>query len=298
MTAELYLDPFAVEEEKPPRDRHKRPMLVPAKGGERIPYTRASTLAGYLTDSTALSVWHRRLLAAGLAMREDLAWQIASLPPINDLTCDKSLLTKEQRKQDVDTKKQLDALIDAALEHAGAHWKASKGTAIHGFLETEDLRFAPERLKPDLEAAIAKTNAFKVLARETFVVNDDLQAAGSFDGIADHVEGIGTNSPVIFDYKSGNVQGKGLDFAVQLATYANSLVYDVDTDERRPLESLTGGLHVSTEWALLIHVPLGSARADFYRINIRTGRHAAQLATKVRTARQINDLCLPMEATA
>lgn len=297
MTAPL-ADPFELEEVGPPREkRTDRPLLIPAKGGERIPYTRMSTLAGYLCDDFGLGTWQRRLLAVGLSEREDLCAMTAALPALNDAKCDKKSLTKAQREQDIDTKKKLDGYIEQALEHAGRNYKANMGTAIHGLIESGRADFAPSPIKADVESALdaIRRAGMTVLASEFFVANDELTAAGSPDHIID-VPLLGWG-PVIADVKSGQIggQSKALSFAVQLSGYANAEVYDWHDDSRAPLESLADGQRVNRNVGLLIHVPLGAGKTTFHRVDLLRGYHAARLATTVRKARSLPDLLTPLE---
>lgn len=285
-------DPFAVEDVGPPRDRYGRSLLIPKGKKERVPYTRASGMASYMCDDFGLATYKRRLAAIGLARREDLCALIAALPPLNDTKRDKASLTRAEREQDADTKKKLDSYLDMAHEAADGLHKAHMGTAIHGFMEKGSADGAPECMVPDIQSALDTLDRrdIKVMATEQFVANDDLMAAGTFDCLLD-VPDLGV---VIADYKSGQVAGKGLQFAIQLATYANGEVYDWHTDERAPLESLTGGLRVNRNVGIVLHVPLGGARTELYRIDLRRGQHLARLATHVRNARTLKDLMSPL----
>lgn len=287
MSAQTVEDPFGLDtdEEFPKRDHWQRPLLVPLKGGEREPFTRMSTLADMIADNTALSVWQKWLLAQGLAYREDIAAMVAALPALNDAKIHKSFLSKEQRLQDKDTKAKLNSYIDMALEAAGCHYKANQGTARHGFIEQGDTACAPEAVKADVETCLERfqRDGIEILASEVFVVNDELQCAGSFDHLA-YVPAL--SGVAIIDIKTGSVDGKGLAFATQIAGYANSVVYDPYTDQRTPLESLTGGQLVNRREGLIVHVPLGGTRTDLYRVNLTMGLRSARLAVQVRNARK------------
>ena len=284
------VDPFDLEQTGPPRDRWTRPLLIPPNGGERIPYTRMSTLGDYLCDDFGIGVWQRRLLAIGLSEREDLCAMTAALPALNDAKCDKRSLTKPQREQDVDTKKKLDEYIDQALETAGRNYKANMGTAIHGLIERGDVQTAPVAIQSDVAAALdaIRDAGMTVLASEVFVANDELQAAGSFDHIIDvPLPGWG---PVVADVKTGSVSGKDLAFAVQVAGYAGGVVYDWHDDTRSSLDTLCDGRRLNRKRGLIIHVPLGGGRCDFYAVDLMIGAHAARLATQVRKARTLTGL--------
>lgn len=291
-------DPFELDIEAPPRDRWGRPLLVPVKGGERQAYTRMSTLANYICDQSGLATWEKRLLARGLAEREDLCAMIAALPRCHSDKRDKRTLSAAEKREDKEVNAKLDGYLNEALEHAGRSWKANSGTAVHGFTDPgADLDAVPERMKADVDSFLTYigSGTIEVLATEVFVVNDALQCAGSFDHIG-RVNGVpGMSGPVVIDKKTGQIDGKGLSFAIQLAGYATSDVYDLDTDERRPLESLTGGEQVSRQWGVIAHIPLGAGRTDLYRVDLLRGVHCARLATNVRTARSLDGLMTRME---
>lgn len=289
----LLEDPFDLEQFGPPRDQYDRPLLIPAKGGERVPFTRMSTLADFITSNHGLVIWDKRNLITGLSLREDLCGMAAALPPLNDAKRDKSTLTKAEKEQDKDTKAKLDDYIAQALETAGSHWKANSGTSVHGFIENGCSCRAPERIKPDVESALELFDrvGIKSVASEVFTANDTLMAAGSFDHLAE-VPGYGL---VCIDVKTGNVDGKGLSFAIQLSGYMGGEVYDWRDDTRHPLESLTGGEKVNRNVGIVCHVPLGGARTQLYLLDLRLGHRAAVIATQVRAARQVKNLIKPLE---
>jgi hypothetical protein len=282
-------DPFDLEVECPPRDRWGRPLLVPPGGGERKPYTRMSTLANYVSDQSGLATWEKRLLARGLAEREDLAAMVAALPSCEADKRDKKTLTATEKREDKAINAKLDDYIEQALEHAGRSFKANHGTAIHGFTDPgSDLTAVPDRMKADVRSWLQWLERYgiEILATEVFVVNEALQAAGSFDHLA-RIPSVGI---VVLDKKTGVVDGKDLAFAVQLSGYAHAEVYDLDTDERRPLESLTDGERINRDLGVVAHIPLGAGTTEPYLIDLRRGLHCARLATHVRQARSLPDL--------
>jgi hypothetical protein len=296
MTAVLD-DPFAEEiASGPPRDRYKRPLIRPVDGGELEPYTRASTLAGYVCDKSAIDSWEQTLLAIGLGLSEDLCALIAALPPLNDLKVSKDSLTREQKRQDKDTKEKLNEYKEAAKDVAGRWYKARYGSAVHGFIEqavtdetTSIWAKPPERMKPDVDSAIAAFARHKVevLAVERFVVQDELQCAGSFDYLVRHPRfGV-----CIADCKTGSIHA--MEHATQFAVYSSGVLYDWDDETRAPLESLTGGERVNADIGLLVHVPLGSAKTSLFPINVKRGIETAKLAVKVRDERKFPDFIGP-----
>jgi len=283
-------DPFDIDVELPRRDQYKRPRLIPAGGGERVSFTRASTMANYLADQSGIHTWQKRLLAVGMGLREDLAARAAALPRPHAERCDKKSLTRKQINEDKATNAIIDELIESALESAGATYKANHGNAIHSLTEPDaDSDAVPVRMEADVASYFARldNDGITTLATEVFVVNDTLTAAGTFDHLVRHPEyGI-----VVLDKKTGQVDGKDLQFAIQLATYAGAMVYDVITDERAPLESLTGGEPINRDVGIVAHIPLGAGRTDLYRIDLTQGFE--RLATHVRTARSVKDIMTP-----
>ena len=74
-------------------------MVVPPKGKEKVPYTRATTIANSLDDASALVAWKMRMAAVGLTSRPDL------LAAITEAGEDKGLIN---------------AYIEEAMDTAGA----------------------------------------------------------------------------------------------------------------------------------------------------------------------------------
>lgn len=257
-------DPFYVDPLE--RDRWGRPLLVPREGGEKVPYTRASTFAGYLSDSTSLHRWELGLLAKGLADREDLAGMVAGLEPMTGV-----------RKHDEPIKKKLSSIIDLALEVGGKHVKANYGTAIHSFCEPNNSQPVPERMKADVES-FRRLNLVCVMS-EFFVANDTYMSAGSGDGIF-HLPGVGH---VVGDIKTGQI--KPHDVAVQLTVYATGELYDPETNRRSPFP-----VELNTDVGLLIHIPAGKGKPDLYLVDLIAGRRAARVAAWVRDWRKRDDL--------
>ncbi len=289
MSAQPFIDPFAEEEEPLKRDRWDRPLLVPPGGGEKVPYTRASTLSNYLTDPGGLHTWDQRNIVIGMGRKEDLCGLAAALPPLHKAKRGKTTLTREEKRFDKDVNKQIDEIIAMAKEAADGNYLSRSGTTVHAFCEPgAELSVVPERMVSDVESFNARLAAegMVIHATEQFVCNDELTVAGTFDHIVWHPK----YGFCILDIKTGSIDGKGLAFAVQFSSYARSVIYDPWTDTRIPLESLTGGEAVNTEIGFLAHVPLGEGRTDLYRVNLKGGIEEARKAAGVRSSRQRKDL--------
>lgn len=263
------------------RDRWDRPLILPHPGADKpVPYTRVSTLAKSLKDSGGLIPWNQRLTALGLAARPDLQLQVQGVMALHDDPLNQA--TRE-----------LDRIIKAAREQAGASAAAETGTAYHALVEALFKgRELPASLPDDARShvhAIAECidNAgYDVVESEMFVVNDQVQAAGTFDFLLrDRERGF----TIVGDLKTGKSDPKyPLAPAVQIATYANGERYDPDTGERYPIS-----LNLNASTGLLLHAPAKAGGAYPYLLDLDRGWSAALVAAKVGNIRKmkVGDLC-------
>lgn len=282
----------------PPRDRYQRPMLIPtaeypglpaeirvaadqarrrleqgeviaANDTARVPYTRASSMAGYIADFQALHIWRERRIAKGIAMRPDLAAMAAALPPF-----------KNNSKDDRLTNSRLTEIIDLAAELGQIHEQANYGTAVHSWTDPD----ARDRLhevhleyRADVEAYWREMDRLGIvqLDSEVFTANDRLKGAGTVDGIY-YVPGYGV---VMGDKKTGDT--KPLEFGVQFATYRFGEVYDWETDRRTPWRE-----DLSADVALVFDIRKGKGTLDIHEIDLRWGLECAEVAADVRNRHQ------------
>ena len=262
----------------PPRDRYKRPMLIPtaqypgltadqrmqaAQGGLRVPYTRASSLASYIANFKALHTWQMRRTAKGLSLRPDLMAMAAALPRFEN-----------DSKKDKLTNVRLDEIIEQGAEYGQIHEQANWGTAIHSFTDPNgDRSHVPDAMKADVESfatTIARLGV-KILDTEVFTANDLLKGAGTVDHLL-YVPGYGK---ILGDKKTGDL--KPLEYAVQFATYRFGERYDWETDTRTPW-----GDDVNADFAFVIDIPAGKGKTEFHLLDLRYGLDMARIAAQVR----------------
>ena len=276
----------------PPRDRYKRPMLVPTaeypglsddvraaanhalariEAGEiiprldpgRVPYTRASSMSGYIADFQALHTWRERRIAKGIAERPDLAAMAAALPRFEN-----------DSKKDRLTNARLSEIIDLAAEIGQVHEQANWGTAVHSWTEpdvvTGDVH---EAYQADVQAFWDETKrlGIKILETEVFIANDRLKAAGTVD----HVMWVPGYGKIIADKKTGDT--KPLEYAIQKATYRFGERYDWETDRRTPWPD-----DLNADFALILDLPAGKGELRIHEIDLRWGLECAQIAADVR----------------
>lgn len=283
-------DPFA--EIGPERDRWGRPKIIQTKrNGEPdpkklVPYTRASTFAGALSEAGGLIKWQLWCLALGLGRSESLAGMAGVFGPTVD---DLSRVDKQA----------LDDIIERAHMVGGGTNAADHGTAVHALTEPGNEGVTPERMQADVDSYWAALDAhgIETVDAEQFVVCDSLKVAGTYDHryrfTCDVTLGDGTVVPagtvVIGDKKTGK-SPHFPEHVIQLATYAHSEGYDYRTGERTALD-------VSPKWGIVAHIPKGQARTDLYLVDLAAGWEAAKLAEKVRAHRTRKDLAKPFPTT-
>lgn len=272
------VDPF---DEGVPRGRYGRPLIIPAgRGGKPnlkaalVEYDRASTVAGALDTGDGLAKWQTRHAAVGIARNPDLAAMVAALGPNPD-------------NYEPADKAALDEVIERAHDRSGGNEKADYGTAVHALTEPgRDAVVIVDSMAADAASYDATLDAvgIEVEASETFVVNDDLKVAGTFDHtyrftrdltvkLNDAEVTIPAGTKVIGDKKTGSLHFDA--HAIQLAIYARGKVYDHVTGQRTALD-------VSPLYGVVAHVAREGAETTLYLVDIADGWKGARLACEVR----------------
>jgi hypothetical protein len=259
------------------RDRWGRYLVVPPEGGKPVGYTRATTVAKTLDDTSSLMSWAERMTAIGLARRPDI------LAQITDAEHDKKALNR---------------LCEQAKEAGGATIRRDLGTALHSILERSwtDPDYTPPAAHIDDVTAVHATieqAGYRIVEgmNERIVVNDEHRIAGTFDLMLEHH----TGRRLIADIKTGStVAYSGLSFATQLTIYANAdnlytqgAAADGSEDVREPLPEL------DTSHAIIIHVEPGSGKCTLHRLTLDPT--ILNLAIAVRTIRKRRDLITELE---
>lgn len=256
-----------------PRDRWGRPLITPADGGAPVPYTRVSTMAKALDDTSNLMTWKQRVTAVGLARRVDLRTRLAGI-----------IASNPDDPVGGPGKRDLNAVCAEAAEAGGASTAASTGTGIHELTEAIDRGTDPGDLLVDdsligrLEQYRDALAGFEVLDIETFVVNDAVTAAGTFDRLVRCPDGMVR----VADLKTGaHDPAYPLGVATQIAIYANGSRYDPATGARSPLHP-----DLDTSRGILIHLPQKGDGCALYELDLIAGWRAARLAADVHAVRK------------
>lgn len=233
-------------------------------------WTRVTTFAKTLSDTSALSAWAERMLTKGLAMQPGLLVGAADW----DVSEHKATFSR---------------IISDAKDVAGIKDGADRGTRMHDLTELHDRGedisvFSSEEERRDVQAYDQALHDANISAHkhfiELFVAVPEFKVCGKLDRI------YGMGELRIGDLKTAkNVQYGWLDIIVQLALYSMATHYwDVEADDWVPMPK------VSQDLGIVAHLPVGQGRCDIYEVDLATGRAACEVVRTVRELRARRDL--------
>lgn len=284
-----------LDEEGIERDGWGRYVIPHPQTKRKMGWTRVTTFAKSISDTYALDMWGRRMVAKGLSMRRDLVLAAAA--------CD---VSKDRDR--------LNGIAKEAADAAAARAGANLGTALHSFSEMVDRGENPEIPPPWDKAMAAYSEAMKVAGlkphpdrMEQIIVNMLYKVAGKYDRVLEATKYLKVKFPgkpaiiirpgdlLIGDLKTGrDLQYGWGEIAVQLATYANaSSIWDRVNAVHLPM------FPVRKDVAIVMHVPAvgewtGEDKATLYFVDIQTGWEGADLCAKVRKWRSTRGLSEPV----
>ena len=257
-----------------PKDRWGRYKISDPASGKERGYTRVTTIAKVLDDSSSLADWKTRMAITGIVQRADLLAQAST---------------------SLDDRSKLNKIANDAIEAAGAYSRANLGTALHSITQQLDLGMKPQilaGLQSDIETYVASIAAWDFGMKkewiEVLLINDEFEYAGTADRIVTTRDG----KICIFDLKTGTDLSYSFgSIAVQLAMYANAdWIYDWKTGERTPLPE---GLDMKE--GIICHLPAGEANCKFYTVDLEAGWEAAKMSFATRNWRKRKDLFKPYQ---
>jgi len=137
----------------------------------------------------------------------------------------------------------------------------------------------------DLEAYQRATAVMKHLYIERMVVLDEVRVAGTPDRISMTPW---SDRPVIVDIKTGKDMSFGQQaISAQLAAGAWGRLYDPETGSRVDLGC-------DKDFGIVVHVPVGQAKATLYRVDLRRGTQILGVSTQVHAIRSMKNLMVKM----
>lgn len=251
----------------PQRDRYGRYLIPDPDTGELTPWTRATTVAKTLDDAHNLTEWAKRTVAVGIATKPSLAAGIIAAQ---------------------DDRKQLDLLVEQAMEAAGGNERRELGTNLHRILELVDTgrknaADVPEPWRTDVlayQAALEEAGLTVVPELcEVILLNQPLGIAGTCDRIYRDRHG----RLVIGDLKTGRFIS-WLAFAGQFAIYATAThTWDPATG------TLALAPAVHQDHALMVHLPAGEGTCNIEALSVPVGMDAVLMALEVRRLRTLDN---------
>src|SRR5574343_108463 len=241
------------------RDRWGRAII------QGKPYGRPSSHAKVIEDQYGLELWARRNVAYGLAHDPSLVARVLALPSKYD----------EWSKDD---KAAANKIVTDAQAVAKAHKAADIGTALHRITERIDAGETVDAgiYQADIDAYRQAMAPLAISHVECRMVCHELELAGTADRLVHH-----DGHHYIADVKTGaDLSYAGLGYATQLAVYAHSVLWDLESDQAMETPP------INTDRALIIHLPAGQGRCELQWVDIAQGWEIAHLATTVKAAQK------------
>jgi hypothetical protein len=297
-----------------------------------VMYGRPSSLGKQIENMTNIQKWSERAVALGLWLDFVAATQAAASP---ELLEGLGQLTPEQwNLDDADARELLDKIAVKAKNLAQAGLAADRGTHVHERTEDHDTerdwieaanRGEDLGLPVEVQAALVaawqsmlQEYDLEVLAVEAVCVDDVWRQAGTLDRIArlrrdlDFILPTGekvtiaAGTVLILDIKTGKLRLDRSGFvsywhgySVQLASYAQSLPYDPDTDTRGEWE-----WPIAQDYAIIAHLDVlsaleGEAVCRLVLVDLAAGREAGERCVWAREWEKRTDVfSLPIDELA
>lgn len=244
--------------------------------GDERPYgwQRVTTLIKAIADAYMLDLWHQRQIIIGLVADESLY----------DLACATDLTDRDK----------VNELASKALAQARSHTGSNTGTALHGFLEAEELgirHYARTKWHGKISNYISTRDRHRLRVIphliERIIVNLTYGIAGTFDRVfLDEV----TDEQLIGDNKSQKAFWSWNEISAQLAAYA---LADAMWDKDRLC--YVSPPQVSQDVAVVMWVPSAPAQADdpdwdpdrveVFNVDLEPGRQWLETAYQVNRMR-------------
>lgn len=267
-----------------PRDQWGRYRL-PDADGKTSGWTRATTFAEALTEQFGLSIYQQNQVVLGLGRRPDLLSLASTIDP------------KDKRA--------LGEIRKSAHEAAATDAKANRGTAIHAACAMAERTLnAPgvggvtqsmmiERVPAEFRGhVVGYLNALaeaglRIDPRyvECTVIVPQYHVAGTADNFVLCPDG----RYRVLDKKTGNLDYAAIEFAVQLALYANAkAIRNYDANSYEPMPP-----NLATDYGIIAHIDPDTGITELHRVNIAWGWMVARLCAEVRDARQQKHVLTP-----
>jgi hypothetical protein len=242
------------------RDRNGRPLIVPIGGGAPTAYMRASGYCAPLESTGNLTKWTMARVVEGAQKMPDL---ITRITDIHDDTID------------------LASIADTLFKAGGGTAAADLGNEIHFHIEQLDkglisIDEIPEDLRHHAVnwLELLDRHGLEVVSGlvECKLVCDKYMVAGSADNI---LRRRCDGALLVADKKTGrSIPSRPLKFAGQIGLYSQSVLYDVETGERTPID-------INRETGYLFHLPAAGGKPAVYEVDLQAADEVIETARNI-----------------
>ena len=269
----------------PPEGRQYRPSYVrgkyslpsPTPGKSTDTFTRVTTGAHALDETTGLDKWKMRNVVLGIHQQPELLDRV-------DLYAEPYEVTRT-----------LNDVASKASDAAGASEAAERGTAIHAWTEAVerdgmDVADVPTEFKPFVTSYLEALERAGIESVPGLIERIVWHKGTGWVGTFDRVYRLADGTQVIGDVKTSKDLRYGyLGFAMQLAVYADAdamLKVDGTGWESMP--------PVGNEYGVIAHLPSNRpGHCELVTLDLERGRYAIELAERVREARATASSAIP-----
>lgn len=272
------IDPFTNPGPSPraPRVQNFRYKLLNPETNKPETWSRVTTFARTLAETSALNAWEIRMVVKGLAM----APQALSSAAEWDVAEHKAAFA---------------VMAKDAKERAGGNEGARRGTRMHDLTEVRDRGqelpggvSASERCDVDAYSMALGAAKLEVMPEfiERFVAIPQYRVCGKLDRI------YGVDGELrIGDVKTAkNLDYGWLEIVIQLGLYSMATHYwDDASDAWIPMPE-----NLSRARGVVTHLPVGSGFCDVYEVDLAAGAAAAAVCETVRAFRARKNLATPL----
>jgi hypothetical protein len=269
------------------RDGSPITVLVDPKDSRRGRYySRASSYGSLLDDKYKIQRATQRRIVWAMGRHSELVMRAQAVKDMDE-------------RGDRD---ELEAIADKANEYGKGDAAATRGTAFHRLRERrdqgEDLSYLDPLTLAGLAAWERLLAPFELIGSEQFVVNDELEAAGTYDALllaertitirhpksGEVLGAVERGESVVGDLKSGRwgPEWFGVVYSCQAFVYSSGRPYS-HAGGRKPWP---GGQDPSQRWAVIPYVSLDRLDdAGLHWIDLERARKACELVRQVKAAR-------------
>ena len=249
------------------RGRYSLPSPVPGKAKDT--FTRVTTGAHALDETSGLDKWKMRNVVLGIHQQPELLDDI-------DLFAEPREVTRT-----------LNDIAGKASDAAGASEAAERGTAIHAWTEAVerdgmDVSDVPTEFKPFVTSYLDALERAGVESVPELIERIVWHKGTGWAGTFDRVYRLADGTRVIGDIKTSKDLRYGyLGFAMQLAVYADAdAMLKVDGSGWEPMPA------VGNVYGVIAHLPSNRpGQCELVTVDLEAGRYAIELAERVREVR-------------